>query len=37
MHARMDFTALSIVAAFFAVSWGLTRLCERLQDGRSSS
>jgi len=33
----MDLTALLIVAGFFALSGGLIRLCERLQDGRGSS
>jgi hypothetical protein len=33
----MDLTAVLIVAGFFALSWGLTRLCERLHDERNSS
>jgi hypothetical protein len=33
----MDLTAMLLVVGFFALSWGLTLFCERLQDGRSSS
>jgi hypothetical protein len=28
--SRMDFVALGIVVAFFALSWGFVALCERL-------
>ena len=33
----MDFIALGIAFAFFALSWGFTGLCERLLHGRDSS
>jgi hypothetical protein len=32
----MDLIAMLLVAGFFALSWGLTRFCERLQDERTS-
>jgi hypothetical protein len=33
----MDFIALLVAVGFFALSVGLIRLCERLQDGRNTS
>jgi hypothetical protein len=30
MGGGVDFAALALVAGFFALSWGLTVLCERL-------
>jgi hypothetical protein len=33
---RMDFIALALALGFFAASWGLIALCDRLQPRRDS-